>query len=76
MTKKFDRDHYRSLMSYRTNRGFFKNKKQRESFFWNMVGDGAAFFIVFYFIGYAIGYVGGFYIIFWPIIKAILGIGE
>jgi len=54
-------------------RGFFKNNQARKSFFWYLVGDATAYFIVFYFIGYIIGTVGVFYLFFWPMIKAVFG---
>ena len=71
--QKFERQRHMNFNTYRKTNGFFKNKESRKSYFWFLVGDAAAYFMIFYFIGYALGAGLVFYVLFWPLIKAFYG---
>lgn len=75
MEKRFNRHLHGNLGgSIRQRRGFFKSNRARKAFFWSLVGDCTAYFIVFYIIGYVLGAGLVVYVFTWPLLKAFLGL--
>jgi len=67
--RKFDRQFHTNFQSYQAKNKFFKNKESRQSFFWYLVGDFAAYFVVFYFIGFILGAGIMIYVLVWPLLS-------
>ena len=62
----------RPIDLYSTNSREYR-KRNRKAFFWFLVGDSMPFLLLGYLIGYALGAWLVFYVLFWPIIKALFG---
>lgn len=74
METKLNKQRHGSFQQYRKANSFFRSKAQRKAFFWHVLGDATAYFIVFYLVGYMLGAGLMFYILFWPILKALFGL--
>ena len=73
MEKRFNKQLHGNMWGPKRSRGFFASKRARKAFFWKSVGDSAAYFLVFYLVGYVVGAGLVFYILFWPMLKALFG---